>query len=648
MASGGVNVKMGVSGIAQFKSSINQAKQNMKTLDAQLALTEKQYKATGDAETYMQQKTEQLQAKLEEQKTIAANAEKALADMTDRGVDKSSKAFQDMLRTLIQVKGDMLDTENALRGVEEGAEGAGNEVDTMNNQLKRVGDGVNFQQVTNGLGTITKGLENAAKKAINLGKRIFDAMMGAGNYADDLKTRASVYGLSTEELQRMDKTSRLIDTSVDAIINSQRKLKKGLGSADKGVMGAFAELMGAGYDPNARGWENAFWDAGEALMKFTDEEEKEVYAQKLFGRSWSELIPLFEAGKKQYEETNASWKVLSDEQIDSLRKMDDEYQKLQENVEQLKLSLLAEFAEPMASLLETINQQVDRFSEWLASDAGHEFVDSVVNKVKEAMEWIADPENIQKVIGAVETIIAGWAGLKLVGGGLQMLNLVNGAKGLLHGGGGGGGSLTPGEAAAGASSAGGWESMVAGIGGAMAIVAGFDWAKNRRLNNPEEVRGTNENLLAKSAGVEKALAEFIMANQEMESLDWSATVEEVDKAQERIDKAREVLNELNGGQSALDAYNDWRQERSMADWDWQMPESLDKMVNIAAETFEDGSTKVEGAGKDISDAAKDMSKLPNQTADAVRAALNGAAVVIDGAALTSVVGELMARYVNNQ
>ena len=70
---GGVNVKMGVSGVAQFKQSINQAKQNMKTLDAQLALTEKQYKATGDAETYMQQKTEQLKAKLEEQKAIATN-----------------------------------------------------------------------------------------------------------------------------------------------------------------------------------------------------------------------------------------------------------------------------------------------------------------------------------------------------------------------------------------------------------------------------------------------------------------------------------------------------------------------------------------------------------------------------------------------
>ena len=29
---GGVNIKMGVSGVAQFKQSINQAKQNMKTV----------------------------------------------------------------------------------------------------------------------------------------------------------------------------------------------------------------------------------------------------------------------------------------------------------------------------------------------------------------------------------------------------------------------------------------------------------------------------------------------------------------------------------------------------------------------------------------------------------------------------------------
>ena len=374
MASG-VNVKMGVSGIAQFKQNINQAKQSVKTLDAQLALTEKQFKASGDAESYMTEKAELLKAKLEQQKSVLANAEKALEDMASRGVDRASKAYQDMYRQMLQAKGEMLDTENAMNGVAEAGEEAANGVDEMNTQLKRVGDGVNFQNVTTSLGKITSGLERAAQKAVQLGKKIVSAMLGAGSYADELKTNASAYGLTTEQLQRMEKTSTIIDTSVESIVSAQKKLRKGMGSADKGVMGAFAALFGEGYDPNQKGWEDAFWDAGEAIKNFTDEEEREVYAQKLFGKSWNDLMPLFEAGREEYEKTNASWKVLSDEQIESLGKMDDEYQKLQQNIETLKLSVLSEFAEPMAKALETITSKVGEFTAWLESDEGKKYVD---------------------------------------------------------------------------------------------------------------------------------------------------------------------------------------------------------------------------------------------------------------------------------
>ena len=56
----GVNVKMGVSGVQQFKNGIKTAQDSVKTLDQALALNEKQFKATGDAEEYMQAKTEVL------------------------------------------------------------------------------------------------------------------------------------------------------------------------------------------------------------------------------------------------------------------------------------------------------------------------------------------------------------------------------------------------------------------------------------------------------------------------------------------------------------------------------------------------------------------------------------------------------------
>ena len=69
MAQTGVNVKMGVSGVSQFKQDINTVKESMKTLDKQLELVEKQYKATGDKEAYMREKAELLHTKLEQQKT---------------------------------------------------------------------------------------------------------------------------------------------------------------------------------------------------------------------------------------------------------------------------------------------------------------------------------------------------------------------------------------------------------------------------------------------------------------------------------------------------------------------------------------------------------------------------------------------------
>ena len=63
----GVNVKMGVSGIAQFKQNMATARNSLKTVDEQLKLNEKQFKATGDSEAYMQQKSELLKTKLDEQ-----------------------------------------------------------------------------------------------------------------------------------------------------------------------------------------------------------------------------------------------------------------------------------------------------------------------------------------------------------------------------------------------------------------------------------------------------------------------------------------------------------------------------------------------------------------------------------------------------
>ena len=138
MASG-IDVKMGVTGLSQFKADISSAKQSLKTLDEQLALTEKEYNATGDAEAYMQQKTEQLKGKLDAQRQIVASASKALEEMRTNGVDMSSKAFQEMLRTLTNAKGKIIDTQTELQKIGSAASTAGTDTDQMNEKLTDIG-----------------------------------------------------------------------------------------------------------------------------------------------------------------------------------------------------------------------------------------------------------------------------------------------------------------------------------------------------------------------------------------------------------------------------------------------------------------------------------------------------------------------------
>lgn len=695
----GVNVKMGVSGVAQFKQSINQAKQNMKTLDAQLALTEKQYKATGDAETYMQQKTEQLKAKLEEQKAIAANAEKALSDMTEKGVDKSSKAFQDMLRTLIQAKGDMLDTENAMGGLAEKADDAGNEVNTMNNQLKDIGKDVKTKNVTDALDKITAGMTNVITKAWKMGEAIVDATLGAGSWADEIKTTSDMYkdtlnlfgggADATETLQRMRKTANLIDTDVDTILNAQDKLRKNSEKQDKEAMGAWAYL---GLDPNGKNPVDLFWETGEAIAALGDEEDKVAYAQKLFGKSWRELLPLFNAGKDEYEKTMQAWSVVENDQIDNLGKMDDQYQKLQGEWETFKNELLSTFSGPLTTGMEKITSLFEELNKYLDTDDGKEMMQSLsdavsslfedlkdvqpkdvldtikglLDSVVDGLKWIKN--NREKVVGAVEAFVGAWAlleGAKGVGIALQLfrgLGWIGGGEKVAVAASGSGAMTGVKNLMAGASL------KTSGLGSTFSATNGaavLDWFFN------STAAGTQvQNKIAEVLGQKKQFADVDVIGEIKDSVKDSLKGEGTAKdsiplyrlAVPFADIERQVQNasdpNANLAETLLNPIG-W-----LAPWlylgrtgnkvdqtslgDPAGFRALERMTEVAEDLNNEGSQNIKQGGEDVSDAAKEMKKLPQETGRAVSAALNGARVVINGQELSAVVGEIMAQWVNSQ
>ena len=492
----GVNVKMGVSGITQFKQNIKAAQTSVKTLDQALQLNEKQFKATGDAEAYMMQKSELLKVRMEEQKAVIKNAENALKQMTQQGVDKASAAFQSMQQQLLKAKGELIDTETELENIGTAGKEAGDNVDSMNQQLKRVGDQVSFDKVIGGIDNITSKLSGAARKAGQLPKSLTGSVLGAGSWADDLATRAQAYSrvgneITPEQLYRMEQTANIIDTDADTIINAQSRLRKAMGSeSNQETMGAFAAL---GIDPTDRhgDWESVFWEAGEALMSLTDPIEQDEYAMKLFGRSWGELIPLFSEGRDAWEEMNASWSWIGDDALENLQQMDDQSQRLTSEWENFQHQMEAAFAPVLTQGMEVLTKLFQQLNEYLSSEKGQQMLESLGTAVSGLFEDLKgiDPEEVvkgfagifEKIIGgfqwlyehksdvvtALKGIVLGWGALKLTGGALKILQLISAIRGFGFLGG------SSAAAAAGAAAGGSWASAFASAAMAAAPFLAF-------------------------------------------------------------------------------------------------------------------------------------------------------------------------------
>ena len=504
----GVNVKMGVSGVAQFKQGMKEGQQAVKTTTEALKLNEAQLKLTGDAETYLQNKTALLQRQLQEQERVVNQAKSALEAMQKNGVNPASKEFQAMQQSMLKAQTQMAGMQTELANIGTASEEAQSGVTNMNASLKRIGNGVDIKNVISSIDSITSTMKNAAMVAWRMGEAVVKATLGAGSWADDLVTEATQWEITPEELQRMRKTASLIDTDVDTILGAQQKLRQGLGKESKEALGAFADLvkeglLPEGYDPRGKNSVDVFWDAGEALMKLNDEYDKQVYAQSLFGKSWRELIPLFSTGRKEYEETMAGWSVVSDDTIEDLGKMDDQYQKLSSEFETFKTELLGAFAGPLTEGMGILTGLFEQLNAYLQTTEGKEMLESlgkavsglfedlsnldpeeviagftgVFDKIVEGFKWVYD--NRQGIVDALKFIIAGWAALKLTGGALEVLQLINGVKGLA-GKGAGAAAANGAQATAGAvagQAAGGWQSHLALPGNAAAAgkAAGMSW-----------------------------------------------------------------------------------------------------------------------------------------------------------------------------
>ena len=377
---------------SQFKKGMAEAQASVKTLDAELKLSEAQFKASGDAEKYFAEQADLLKQKLNAQKDAAKAAEEMLLNLGKRGVAPTSTEYQRMAQRMLNAQAAVASTQAQLNSLDTKQKAAASSAKDLATEVGGIGKNVSLQNISDGLSKITSGMERAYRTAVRFGKTVMRSMMDATGWADDVMTRAVQYGTDAETIQKMDRVAAYIDTDVDTIIRAKDQLSKNQKN--------MAELLGISSD--GRNVDDVFWEAGEAILALGEGFDQNEYAMKIFGKSWRELLPLFTAGREEYESLMESQDVLSAEQVETLAKADDEIQKVQNEIQNLKNQFWAEHS----------------------------------GTVIELLEWVVN--NKDAVVAALTAIGAGFAALRVAETAANIAKIVSGLKTIINTGGQGG------------------------------------------------------------------------------------------------------------------------------------------------------------------------------------------------------------------
>lgn len=499
-----VSVNVGVTGISQFKSGMSDAQASIKGIDAALKLNEKQMAANGRAEDALAAKTELLNRKLEKQKEIAKNAEKALKQMDDNGVNKSGKAYQDMQRRMIEAQSAMLDTQAEIEQLGTKAETASGKTDQLATSLGGLSKKVSLEQVSSVVDKISSGLEKGAKKAVELGKAIWENITDTARFSDDTATQAMMLNMNVEDYQAYKK---VFDTVGEITVQEWQKAKQkvqkavldtsdeqydifaALGIGLRDVNGKISPYYNKYVTGTVRDWEDVFWDIGKALRDKVEsgeltQDQADVYANALFGKSFANLNSMFSMGREEFERQVDEQVVASEEAIKKNAELNDTLIKLQSDFTSLKVEVLSGLAPALTAGADAIDSLLERVMEYLKTPEGQEALKNMETAVSGLFEDLGkiDPEKVvegftgvfDKIVGGIKwldenkntlgtvlgVIVGAWGLTELTGGVLDVLKLIDGLRG-----------LKAGEAAAAGSAAG----QAWGSGFAAAVMKAAPW-----------------------------------------------------------------------------------------------------------------------------------------------------------------------------
>lgn len=222
---------------------------------------------------------------------------------------------------------------------------------------------------TKALEVYTAALASSATAAVGLA-------VNAGAAADDINTMAAQTGLSTEQIQKFQYASDIIDVDIETLTGSMAKLTKNMGNAQGGT-GKAAEAFDAlgisitGNDGNLRNNQDVFNESIIALGKMENATQRDAYAMQMFGKSAQDLNPLILGSAEDLallgDSADKAGMILSDTALNDLNVFNDSVDILKANTAASGKVLAGPFADAFTDVADLLGESIPTLSKSLAN-----------------------------------------------------------------------------------------------------------------------------------------------------------------------------------------------------------------------------------------------------------------------------------------
>ena len=470
-----VNVKLGVD-LSAFTSGIREGQSIMKGLNAEMKATEAEFKATGNAEQMLANKTKTLNSQIQVQKGIANQAAQALKAMKEAGIDPADAAYQKLYATMMNATAGMNNAQAELNALSGSAQGAASSADNLTTSVQNIGKKISLDQVITGIDKITSGLEAAAQKAVQLGKDLWNSIMDSARLSDDIATQARIFDMTPELYQQYKGVfDTIAEVTMQDWATARRKVEKAMESPSNdqidvltalgfgGMVGGKGSVTEETVRLTADNWEDAFWNVASEIKRRVDSGEislatADVWGEAMFGKKYANLKNLIDMGPEAFAAALQKQNVASQEAIEKNAALNDAVIKLQNSYDALKMEVTSGLAPALTDAATALDGLLGKLLEYLKSENGQKMLESLSESVTtlfedlgkidpesvvesftkvftglvDSMQWIVN--NKETLVGALEAIVAGWAGLKITGSLLTIIQFISGLRDLRGGG----------------------------------------------------------------------------------------------------------------------------------------------------------------------------------------------------------------------